>query len=371
MDMANETLTSTTEEFTINVIKALRSTSAGANAKQGEVENMRVSSFEYLEPQTVSEACSLLAEHQGKAKIIAGGTDLLVMMKQRVLTPRYLVNIKGIKELDFIEYDETDGLRIGPLTTLNVLAGHQPVQERFNALSQAAASVASPNVRNLATIGGNLCLDAKCWYYNQSSLFRKGRAACFKRGGDRCYVIKGGKFCYALVAADTVAALVALGAEVRIVSAAGERVVPVAEFFTGQGDTLNVLGSEEMLTEIHVPAPAPRTFSVFLKESFRSSIEFGITNVAVSVTFDTGDSVCQDARIALTAVTCGMVNAQKAAAMLKGKQIDAALADEVASAAVSETSPVSSIWASVYHRRNVIAALVKRATLQAAAEASR
>jgi len=122
---------------------------------------MRVSSFEYLEPRTVQEACSLLAEHQGKAKIIAGGTDLLVMMKQRVLTPQYLVNIKGVRELDFIEYDETDGLRIGPLTTLNGLAEHQLVRERFNALSQAAASVASPNIRNLATIGGNLCLDAK------------------------------------------------------------------------------------------------------------------------------------------------------------------------------------------------------------------
>ena len=332
---------------------------------------MRVSSFEYLEPRTVREACSLLAEHQGKARIIAGGTDLLVMMKQRVLTPQYLVNIKGVRGLDFIKYNKTDGLRIGPLTTLNVLAEHQLVQERFNALSQAAASVASPNVRNLATIGGNLCLDAKCWYYNQSSLFRKGRAACFKRGGDCCYVIKGGKFCYALVAADTVAALIALGAKARIVSAAGERLVPVAKFFTGQGDTLNVLGPEEILTEIHVPTPAPRTFSVFLKESFRSSIEFGITNVAVAVTFDTGDSVCKDAKIALTAVTSGVVNAQKAAAMLKGKQINAQLATEVANAAVRETSPVSSIWTSVYHRRSVIAALVKRATLQTVAEAAR
>ncbi len=332
---------------------------------------MRVSSFEYLEPQTIQEACSLLAEHQGKAKIIAGGTDLLVMMKYRVLTPQYLVNIKGIKELDFIKYDETGGLRIGPLTTLNALAGHPVVQERFNALSQAAAVVASPNVRNLATIGGNLCLDAKCWYYNQSSLFRKGRTACFKRGGDCCYVIKGGKFCYALVAADTVAALIALGAEARIVSAAGERTVAVADFFTGQGDTLNVLAPGEIITEIHVPTPAPRTFSAFIKESFRSSIEFSLTNVAVAITFDTGDGVCTDARIALSAVSCGTVDAQKAAAVLKGKKIDAQLATEAANAAVSETSPISSIWASVYHRRRLIAALVKRATLQAVAQASR
>ena len=353
------------------VTTVLRNTVDSANTRQREVENMRVASFEYLEPQTIQEACSLLTEHQGKAKIIAGGTDLLVMMKHRVLSPQYLVNIKGVRELDFIEYDEAGGLRIGPLTTLNVLAEHQAVRERFNALSQAAASVASPNVRNLATIGGNLCLDAKCWYYNQSSLFRKGRVACFKRGGDRCYVIKGGKFCYALVAADTVAALIALGAEARIVSAAGERLVPVAEFFTGQGDTLNILGPEDILAEIHVPTPAPRTFSAFLKESFKGSIEFGLTNVAAAVTFETGDGVCKDARIALTAVSCGTVNAQKAAAILKGKQIDAELAAEAAGAAVSETSPISSIWTSVYHRRNVIAALVKRATLQTVAEASR
>ncbi len=313
----------------------------------------------------------MLAEHQGKAKIIAGGTDILVMMKHRAVTPQYLVNIKGIKGLDSIEYDEAKGLRIGPLTTLTVLAEHQAVKERFNALSQAAGAVASPNVRNLATIGGNLCLDAKCWYYNQSTLFRKGRVACFKRGGDCCYVIKGGKFCYALVAADTVAALVALGAEARIVSAAGERTVAVAEFFTGQGDTLNVLEPGEILTEVHVPTPAPRTFSAFIKESFKGSIEFGITNVAAAITFETGDGVCKDAKIALTAVSCGVVNAQKAAATLKGKQVNAETAAEAASAAVSETSPVSSIWTSVYHRRSVIAALVKRATLQAVADASR
>jgi 4-hydroxybenzoyl-CoA reductase beta subunit len=332
---------------------------------------MRVSNFEYLEPRTVQQACSLLAEHKGKAKVIAGGTDLLVMMKQRVCTPEYLVNIKRIRKLDFIDYSEKKGLRIGPLTTLSVLAEHPLVKESFNALSQAAASVASPNIRNLATIGGNLCLDSKCWYYNQSSLFRKGRSACFKRGGDRCYVVKGGKFCYALVAADTVAALVALGAEARIISATGERTVPVAEFFTGQGDTLNVISPEEMVTEIHVPTPVPHTFSAFLKESFRGSIEFGITNVAVAITLDTGDSVCKDAKIALTAVTSGVVNAQKAAAMLKGKKIDAELATKVGRTAVSETRPVSSIWTSVYHRRAVIAALVKRATLQAVAEASR
>jgi len=331
---------------------------------------MRISNFEYLEPQSVQGACQLLSEYDGAAKIIAGGTDLLVMMKQRVCTPQYLINIKKIKDLDSIKYDEVDGLRIGCLTTLNAIAGHGLVQKHYKALSQGAASVASPNIRNLATIGGNLCLDAKCWYYNQSPLFRKGRDADYKSGGNICYVVKKGKSCYALVTADTIPALIALNAEATIASKDGRHSVPVDKFFTGLGDPPNVLGSGEMVAEIHIPVSSPNTFSAFLKESFRGSIEFGIANVAVALTFNPSDGICKAARIALSSVTCAPVNAQKAARLLEGKKIDAELAAEAAKAAVSEAGPISSIWTSVYHRRNVIQSLVKKAIIQTIDEAS-
>ena len=325
---------------------------------------MRVPKFEYLEPQTIEQACSLLAEHDGQARLLAGGTDLLVLMKLRVETPQYLINLKRIKGLDELSDSPQDGLRIGPLNTLRSLAESPLLREKYPVLAQSAGAVASPNIRNTATIGGNLCLDAKCWYYNQSEFFRAGRTPCFKRGGEQCYVVKGGKFCYALVAADTVAALIALDARAKVVSSQGERTIPVAEFFTGKGETVNVLTPREVVTEIQVPAQPAGTTSAFIKQAFRRSIDFAITSAAAVLTRD-ADGTCQSARIALTAVSNAPVKAVKAAELLKGKRIDEGLAAEAGQAAVSESRPISAIWTSVYHRRAVIGTLVKRAILQA------
>ena len=325
---------------------------------------MRVPKFEYHEPRTIEEACGLLAQHDGQARLLAGGTDLLVLMKMRVLTPAHLINLKCIPDLATLSFSPQEGLTVGPLATLRSLADSSLLKEQYPALAQAAGAVASPNIRSTATLGGNLCLDAKCWYYNQAPLFQEGRTPCFKRGGDQCYVVKGGKFCYALVASDTVSALLALDARATVVSRNGTRTLPVADFFTGRGETVNVLSPQEIVTAIQIPPLPAGTRSVFLKQAFRRSIDFGITNTAVVLTKG-ANGTCQQARIALTAVSNAPVQAVKAAEMLAGKTIDEPLATAVGKAAAGEVRPVSAIWTSVYHRRAVIGTLVKKAVLLA------
>ncbi len=186
---------------------------------------MNIPRFDYLEPASLQEACSLLEEHGERAAILAGGTDLLVRMKQRTATPRYLVNLRSISNYDGIA--DGEGLRIGALTMLHTLTISPAIQAQAPILAQAARRVASPQVRHLATLGGNLCLERRCWYYNQSASWRQARPPCFRTGGDECHVVKGGDACYALFSADTAPALLALEAEVKVVGPEGETVMPL------------------------------------------------------------------------------------------------------------------------------------------------
>jgi len=236
---------------------------------------MRLPRFDFLEPQSIGEACSILAANKGNARLLSGGTDLLVLMKQRIVTPAYVVNVKGIPGLSYIEYDAGNGLRIGPLTTLSTVAGSPLVKEHFPILGKAAGRVASPLIRNNATIGGNVALDSKCWYFNQSAQWRKSFAPCFKRGGDVCHVVKGGKHCFSVYCPDTVPALMALGAEVDIVSEHGKRTLNLDTFCTGKGEKPNVLEPDEMISEIRVPNQPAHTGTAFIKLATRGSIDCG------------------------------------------------------------------------------------------------
>ncbi len=147
---------------------------------------MRLPRFEWLEPGTVKEACSLLSDEETKP--IAGGTDLLVAMKQKSVTPRALVNIKRIPNLDYIDYKEGEGLRIGALATLHAIETSPIIRDRFGILAQAASSIGTAQVSSMATLGGNICLDSRCFYYNQSHLWKQSYATCYKDGGDVCHV---------------------------------------------------------------------------------------------------------------------------------------------------------------------------------------
>jgi carbon-monoxide dehydrogenase medium subunit len=279
--------------------------------------------FEYLAPQTVAEACSLLSQYGKAAKVMAGGTDLLVRMKEKELVPQYLIGLKGITDLDYIEFNEVDGLRIGALTSNDSVAGSVVIRERFNLLSEAAAKIGTPQIRNLGTIGGNL-----------------GNAA---------------------PSADTAPPLIALGASVKLVSSKSERTVPLEEFFIGPGET--VLQTNELLTEIQVPKPTPGTKGAYLKLFPRGAVDIAAVGVAVLLILGK-DGICSDARIVLGAVAPKPMRATRAEAVIRGKQGKNEVIKEVAEAASEEARPISDVRCSADYRREMVKVLTRRALVQ-------
>ena len=319
---------------------------------------MRLSRFEYLEPKNIKEARSVLSEKGKEAMLVAGGTDILVKMKQRVVAPRYLVNLKQIAQMKGIEFDERKGLRIGALVTLDELEESLPVKERFPALCQAAGRVATPQLRNMGTIGGNICIDSMCWYYNQSRQWRKARPPCFKAGGDRCYIAKGGKECAALFQADTPPALMALGAKVKVVGADKERLVDIEDIYTQKGQKAITLESDEFIEELQIPTPLENSGGGYLKESTREAIDFPVVGVACQLSRE--DGTCKDVKIALTAVGSGPVRVKEAEEVLKGNAVTDDLIEKAAEVAQETIRPMPHMGVSVWYKRRLIKVMVKR-----------
>jgi 4-hydroxybenzoyl-CoA reductase subunit beta len=324
---------------------------------------MRLPRFEYFEPGTIEEACALLS--QADAKVIAGGTELLVNLKQKTMTPKVVVNIKSIPRLDHIELTDDGGLSIGAATTLRTVAASSLVRDRFGMLAQAAASVGKPRIPDMATLGGNICLDSRCFYYNQSRLWKQSVTACHKDGGELCHVAKGSDHCNALFVADTVPALIALGSEVTIADADGERQIPLEDFYTGKGDQVNLLRPGQVLTRIQIPAPSPRSGGVCLKYSPRDAIDFAVVSVAVLITPDPGNAVCIDARIVLGSVATRPLRALEAEAALRGRAIEEELVGTVAQLTLKDVHPIAHLGVSAGYKRRMIGTLAKRAVGQA------
>ncbi len=321
--------------------------------------------FDYFAPKSVKEACSLLAQYREDARVIAGGTDLLVRMKQKLATPKCLINIKGIPEMDYVRYDNGRGLRIGALATLRSVGSSTVVHERFPMLAQAARSAASTQVRSMGTIGGNMCLETRCWYYNQARTWRLARPPCYKGGGDRCYVVKGGDRCYSLFAGDTVPSLIALGARIQIATSKDERTVPLEEFYTGTGQPAIRLQPEELVTGVQVPDQPPNGGGAFLKYSTRGALDFAIVSVAAAINFGASDSICDEARIVIGAVASAPIRTREAEAGLQGKRITDEAIERAAATAMKEAGPVVYIGTPVDYKRRMIGVLVRRAIVQA------
>jgi xanthine dehydrogenase YagS FAD-binding subunit len=290
--------------------------------------------FEHIDAKTVDEAVGLLREYE--SKLIAGGTDLLGVLKDRVLPtyPELLVNIKSIPGLDRIEQGE-GGIEIGALAKLADVAASPLVKEEVPLLAEAAFSVATPQIRNMGTIGGNLAQDTRCWYYRYPREIG-GNIICRRKGGGSCPAATGenryhaifpGKQCLAVCPSDTAIALVALGATLQIAGPDGQRTVPVEDFYQPLGNTLN---SDEMITAIQVPQPPKGARQTFLKHRVREAVDFAIVSVAAVVTEK--DGKCEDARIVLGAVAEQAIN---------GKPIDRANAEAAAEAAVASAVPLS------------------------------
>jgi len=287
---------------------------------------MLLPKFEYFAPETMEEACSLLAKYKEEARVLAGGTDLLVQMKNREVTPRYLINIKNIPDLDYIRYDDKEGLRIGALTTIEALKTSTLIRRRFGILSQAAAVLGTVQIRNRGTIAGNLC--------NASP------------------------------AAETAPALITLAAKARIVGMAGERAVALEDFFISPGQT--VLQAGEIVTEIQVPNLPPRSGGAYLKHSIKR-MDIAIVGVGVVITLN--GEVCNDIKIALGAVASTPIRAKKAEEIIRGQGLDSELMERAAQIASEESRPIDDIHSYAQYRKQMVKVLAKEAMKQAGDEA--
>ncbi len=322
-------------------------------------------SFEHIDVETVEEAAFWLHRYGEKARVVAGATDLLGLMKDRIegpklKVPEVLVNIKTIPELAGIIWDEGRGLRIGAAVTLNSLTASDVIKQHFNLLVQSAWQVGSTQLRNMGTLGGNLCQRPRCLY------FRHPHFPCFKKGGTRCYaaagehrfhhsILKNGK-CVMAHPSDLGPALVALNAKMRLSSLTGEREVPLQDFFLGPDHlTETVLKPDEFVSEIQIPRQKGKTCQVFLKQRIRHAADFALASVA-AVARISGE-ICEDIQIVLGGVAPFPYVASAARETLSGKRPTEELIRQTVEASVEGARPLPMNR----YKVDLIKAMVKRA----------
>lgn len=281
---------------------------------------MRLPRFRYAAPRTVAEAAAVLADLGPDAAPLAGGTDLLPNMKRRQQTPSTVVGLRGVAGLHASSGDAARGVTLGAMTRLAQVERDRALSTAWPALSRAASLVATPPLRNMGTLGGNLCLDTRCGYYDQSHAWREAIGFCLKKDGDTCWVAPGSSRCWAVSSSDTAPVLCALGAEVSLVSRDGERRIPVAALFADDGVRHLARRPGELLTAIHLPPPAPGQRQGYQKLRRRGSFDFPAAAVAVSARLGTG-GVVESARVFLGGLGSAPQEATEAAAFLAGRRL--------------------------------------------------
>jgi len=300
---------------------------------------LRLPWFEHRAPRSVAEAAKILAGEGTRAMLIAGGTDLLPNMKRRHQAPQVLVSLAKLDEL------RTLNGTFGASVTLSELVRSEKTP---TALRQAAVQVATPHIRNMGTLGGNLCLDTRCNYYNQSYEWRKAIDFCLKKDGDICWVATASKRCVAVSSTDTAPALIALNAAVTLVSSQGEREVPVEALYKNDGIDYLSRRSDEVLTQVRIPSGWK---SSYWKLRRRGSFDFPILGVAAALKFS-GDIV-EEARLALGAVASRPFLVEKAGAFLKGKKLTDEVIAEAAGMVANRAKPMDNTDMDLYWRKEV------------------
>jgi 4-hydroxybenzoyl-CoA reductase subunit beta len=276
-----------------------------------------------------------------------------------LFTPRVLVDLKRLRELDYI-HSEADGtLVLGALTKISTLVNSPLLAQQFPVLHQAAWSVASPLLRNLGTLGGNLCLDTRCLYYNQSAFWREALGYCLKKDGTVCHVAPGGRICWAVFSGDTAPALLALDARLHLASPRGRREVPLADFYVNEGTIRIAKARDELVTAVRVPPSSAGWDGVYKKYRVRQSIDYPLAGVA-AVMRKGADGTCLEARLALTAVNPAP-KLVLAAERLQGRRYDPGLVEEVAHEAIRTGKPLRTSASTPEYRRHILRTFVRRA----------
>jgi 4-hydroxybenzoyl-CoA reductase subunit beta len=311
--------------------------------------------FTLVRPDTLAEASALLAADPG-ARMLAGGTDLIANLRRGIGAPTTLVDLGAIADLAGI-HRRADGLRIGAGVTLATLASDAGIRDSHPAIAQAAAAIAGPAHRNVATVGGNLCLDTRCVFYNQSEWWRRANNFCLKHGGDTCHVAPQGTICRAAYSGDLAPALLALDASAEIATAAGPRRIALADLYADDGAAHLALKPGEILAAVHVPPPAAGTRSGYRKARARGAIDFPLAGVAAAVRAASGRM--ESLRIAFTG-TNSRPFVLKGTDEIVGKAADEAALAKIAKLVQHQVAPLRTTATSANYRRQVAAALARR-----------
>ncbi|MDR7434067.1 MAG: xanthine dehydrogenase family protein subunit M [Armatimonadota bacterium] len=320
---------------------------------------LRLPPFQYVRPGTLHEAVGILASEGGKAVLMAGGTDLLPRMKHRVAALEVVVAIRALRELRGIWGDPRQGLVIGAASTLAEVCSHPAIRQGYEVLSLAAAQVATPQIRNMGTIGGNLCLDTRCSYYDMPYTWRKAMGFCLKKNGDTCLVAPGSTRCWAVSSSDLAPVLMALDGRVRLVGPRGERVVPVEELYRDDG--IRYLNKEpaEILTEVLLP-PLDGWKAAYWKVRRRGSFDFPVLSLAVAVRQDEGGHIA-DARLILGAVRSSPLRVREAEEALRGEKLEPGIMEVVCELASRAARPVENTDFTVLWRKRMVKVFLRRA----------
>jgi 4-hydroxybenzoyl-CoA reductase subunit beta len=326
---------------------------------------LRLPPFTYLSPRSLPEAVALLAEQEpDAAMLVAGGTDLYPNMKRRQYTPRTLIGLRQLGALHGLAGNARDGLTLGAGMTLTQVSQQPDIVAGYPALATAAGLVSTPQLRNMGTIGGNLCVDTRCNYYNQTYWWRQAIGFCLKKDGDTCWVAPGSSRCWAVSSSDTAPVLIALEAQVRLLGPAGERLVALRDLYRDDGIAYLGKRHDEILTHILVP-PAAGMVMHYVKVRRRGAFDFPILGVAVALRLDDA-GICTAARIVLGAVASAPLLASEAAAILVGQPLTAEAIDRAAQMAFRPAKPLDNTDLTLSYRKKMVRVHVARVLRQLA-----
>ncbi len=320
---------------------------------------MSLPPFLLLRPHALDDALAQLATHGEQAMVVAGGTDVVPNLRAGLFSPSVLVDLKGLSDLRGISFDPAKGLEIGALTTITEIAESPLVRRHYRVLAEAAATVASPVLRNMGTLGGNLCLETRCLWYNQSYFWRQSCGFCLKKDGTVCHVAPGGQFCWAVWSGDTAPALLTLQAELEVASPGGTRRLPVAEFYKNDGMDRVRLGRDEILSRVFIPARTAGYSGSYSKLRIRQSIDYPLAGVAVAMKVEGG--VCREVRLALTAVNPAPRLVPEVTTLLSGQAYSAGLLEEAARAVIRTGKPLKTSVSTPEYRREMLRVYTRRA----------
>jgi 4-hydroxybenzoyl-CoA reductase subunit beta len=323
---------------------------------------LRLPEFNYIQPRSLKQATKALADFGPDAMFVAGGTDVYPKMKRGQFTPRNLISLRGLRELKGIRQN-SDGLWIGAGESLTTVSNHRLITKRLSALAHAAESVSTPQLRNMGTIGGNVMVDTRCNYYDQTHFWRQAVGFCMKKDGDICLVAPGSAKCLAIASSDTAPVLVSLGAEAVLVSSQGERRLKLEDLYRDDGIEYSAKAKDEILKGLFIPRDSLARRNAYLKLRRRGSFDFPILGVAATMETDEAGE-CRHASLVLTAVASAPKVINEATKLLQGKKVTVALIDAVADAAAKVAHPLDNADLDYWYRKRMAKVYTQRALAQ-------